>query len=150
MVRVQKCMFFLGPKSRFLVQKFNFCYTTPILVNDPCLPLFRYFFLHYIFILTYNNHCCYYYHTLFIINIIIFIVSSFYLVSSTLFPPSPVKHNFLKDSKIQSQLLYKSRGSCARQVTITAPVCHCQSLDNIVYREGGPRVKAFETINSQI
>ena len=31
--------FFLGPKSRFLVQKSDFCHTTPILVNDPFLAL---------------------------------------------------------------------------------------------------------------
>ena len=31
--------FFLGPKFRFLVQKSNFCHTTPILVNDPFLAL---------------------------------------------------------------------------------------------------------------
>ena len=31
--------FFLGPKSRFLVQKSIFCHTTPILVNDPFLAL---------------------------------------------------------------------------------------------------------------
>ena len=30
---------FLGPKFRFLVQKSNFCHTTPILVNDPFLAL---------------------------------------------------------------------------------------------------------------
>ena len=30
---------FLGPKSRFLVQKSNFCHMTPILVNDPFLAL---------------------------------------------------------------------------------------------------------------
>ena len=31
--------FFLGPKSRFFVQKSDFCCTTPILVNDPILAL---------------------------------------------------------------------------------------------------------------
>ena len=31
--------FFLGPKSWFLVQKSDFCHTTPILVNDPFLAL---------------------------------------------------------------------------------------------------------------
>ena len=31
--------FFLGPKSRFLVQNFDFCHTNPILVNDPFLAL---------------------------------------------------------------------------------------------------------------
>ena len=31
--------FFLGPKSLFLVQKSDFCHTTPILVNDPFLVL---------------------------------------------------------------------------------------------------------------
>ena len=31
--------FFLGPKFRFLVQKSDFCHTTPILVNDPFLAL---------------------------------------------------------------------------------------------------------------
>ena len=31
--------FFLGPKSRFLVQKSDFCHTTPIVVNDPFLAL---------------------------------------------------------------------------------------------------------------
>ena len=30
---------FLGPKFRFLVQKSDFCHTTPILVNDPFLDL---------------------------------------------------------------------------------------------------------------
>ena len=30
---------FLGPKFRFLVQKSDFCHTTPILVNDPFLAL---------------------------------------------------------------------------------------------------------------
>ena len=30
---------FLGPKFRFLVQKSNFCHTTPILVDDPFLAL---------------------------------------------------------------------------------------------------------------
>merc|ERR1712115_770253 len=30
---------FLGPKFRFLVQKSEFCHTTPILVNDPFLAL---------------------------------------------------------------------------------------------------------------
>ena len=39
MVRVQMCMFFWDPKSRFLVQKSNFCHMTPILVNDPFLAL---------------------------------------------------------------------------------------------------------------
>ena len=35
MVSIKKCMFFLGPKSRFMAQKSDFCYTTPILVNGP-------------------------------------------------------------------------------------------------------------------
>ena len=39
MVRVKKCMFFLGPKSRFLAKKSDFCHTTPILVDDPFLAL---------------------------------------------------------------------------------------------------------------
>ena len=30
---------FLGPKFRFLVQKSDFCHTTPILVDDPILAL---------------------------------------------------------------------------------------------------------------
>ena len=38
MVSIKKC-FFWGPKSRFLVQKSNFCHTTTILVNDPFLAL---------------------------------------------------------------------------------------------------------------
>ena len=33
-----ECLF-LGPKFRFLVQKSDFCHTTPILVNDPFLAL---------------------------------------------------------------------------------------------------------------
>ena len=39
MVRGKKWAFFLGPKSRFLVQKSDFCHTTPILVDDPFLAL---------------------------------------------------------------------------------------------------------------
>ena len=31
--------FFMGPKFQFLVQKSDFCQTTPILVNDPFLAL---------------------------------------------------------------------------------------------------------------
>ena len=31
--------FFLGPKFWFLVQKSDFCHTTPILINDPFLAL---------------------------------------------------------------------------------------------------------------
>ena len=31
--------FFLGPKSRFLAKKSNFCHTTPILVNGPFVAL---------------------------------------------------------------------------------------------------------------
>ena len=33
-----ECLF-LGPKFRFLVQKSDFCHTTPILVDDPFLAL---------------------------------------------------------------------------------------------------------------
>ena len=36
---LRRVTFFLGPKSRFLVQKSNFCRTTLILVNDPFLAL---------------------------------------------------------------------------------------------------------------
>ena len=39
MVSIKKCMFFLGPKPRFLAQKSNFCHTTPILVNGPFVTL---------------------------------------------------------------------------------------------------------------
>ena len=31
--------FFLGPKSRFLAEKSDFCYRTPILVNGPFVAL---------------------------------------------------------------------------------------------------------------
>ena len=36
---LQEVYVFLGLKSRFLVQKSNFCHTTPILVNDPFVAL---------------------------------------------------------------------------------------------------------------
>ena len=36
--RRSECLFF-GPKFRFLVQKSDFCHTTPILVDDPFLAL---------------------------------------------------------------------------------------------------------------
>ena len=39
MVRVQKWMFFWGPKSWFLAKKSNFCHTTPILDNGPFVAL---------------------------------------------------------------------------------------------------------------
>ena len=39
MVRVQKCNLFLGPKSRVLAKKSDFCHTTPILVNGPFVAL---------------------------------------------------------------------------------------------------------------
>ena len=39
MVCPQKWTPFLGPKFRFLVQKSDFCHTTPILVDDPFLAL---------------------------------------------------------------------------------------------------------------
>merc|ERR1711978_53373 len=39
MVTGKKCMPFFGPKFRFLVQKSDFCHTTPILVDDPFLAL---------------------------------------------------------------------------------------------------------------
>ena len=35
----ERLFLFLGPKFQFLVQKSNFCHTTPILVNDPFLAL---------------------------------------------------------------------------------------------------------------
>ena len=35
MVRVKKCLLFLGPKFWFLVQKSDFCHRTLILDNDP-------------------------------------------------------------------------------------------------------------------
>ena len=39
MIRVKKCFFFLGSKSRFLAQKNDFCHTTPILDNGPFVAL---------------------------------------------------------------------------------------------------------------
>ena len=39
MVRIKKWLLFLGQKFRFLVQKSNFCHTTPFLVDDPFLAL---------------------------------------------------------------------------------------------------------------
>ena len=39
MVRVKKCMPFLGQKFWFSAKKSDFCHTTPILVDDPFLAL---------------------------------------------------------------------------------------------------------------
>ena len=39
LLELRSVTFFLGPKSRFLVQRSNFCRTTPIFVNDPFLAL---------------------------------------------------------------------------------------------------------------